>query len=64
VLEWSTELAQCNVLAELHNRVVTLTGLVTWDYQRRAAATVIRGVVGALEIDNRIELTPQIPVAS
>lgn len=62
VLDWSVDLSQGKVQVEIRDNVVILTGVVTWDYQRRAAASVIRGLVGALQIDNLIELTPLVAV--
>lgn len=49
LLGWAVDVPSETVKAEVHDHVITLSGHVTWDYQRAAAVravTYIRGVTG------------------
>ena len=49
------------VKAEINGHAVTLTGQVSWDFQRRAAKRAIRHLRGVRSVNNRISLTPRAP---
>jgi osmotically-inducible protein OsmY len=56
ILRWSTEIPVDAVKAEVHNRTITLSGHVTWDYQRHAAVRAVRSLRGIMAVDNKITL--------
>lgn len=60
VLDWSTDVPKCAVQAEVRARAVVLTGEVEWNYQRKAAKRLARGVIGVLDVDNRVVLTARV----
>jgi osmotically-inducible protein OsmY len=45
-----------SVEAEVHDHVITLSGHVTWDYQRDAAARAVMYIRGVTAVDNMISL--------
>jgi osmotically-inducible protein OsmY len=56
ILRWSTELPPDAVTAEVHDRRVTLSGHVTWDYQRHAAVRAVMSLRGITAVINKITL--------
>jgi osmotically-inducible protein OsmY len=56
-LEDSVEIPHESIRATVRDGVVTLTGEVTWHYQRSAARRLAERVPGVREVDSRIELT-------
>jgi osmotically-inducible protein OsmY len=56
MLEWSVDVPLGAVTVEVNQRKVTLTGVVTWDYQRRAAARAVRYIRGITGVDNKIAI--------
>ena len=49
------------VKAEIVGHQVNLTGVVEWDYQRRAAARAVQHLLGVTSVNNGISLTPRQP---
>jgi osmotically-inducible protein OsmY len=47
------------VKAEIDGHAVTLTGQVTWDFERRAAKRAVRYLRGVYSVTDRITLTPR-----
>jgi osmotically-inducible protein OsmY len=56
-------LANEAVLVEVEDGRVTLTGEVTWDYQRRIAEQEVRALDGVLDVTNQITLKDVTPEA-
>lgn len=56
VLEWASVLPREAIQVEVSSGVVTLTGEVEWDYQRRIADQLVRGLSGVLDLNNEITL--------
>ena len=54
-LHWASDVPP-GIHSELHTGVVTLTGEVQWNHQRRAAQRAIERVTGVDSVDNRITL--------
>ncbi len=52
-----------SVHATVHDQVITLTGSVGWDYQRRAAHMAVSGIRGVTGVTNRIDLTPSVMIS-
>ena len=48
------------VKAEIDGHAVTLTGQVTWDFERRAAKRAVRYLRGVYSVTDRITLTPRL----
>lgn len=59
VLEWSTTIPHTDLTVEVRDRVVVLTGTVSWNYQRTDAERLVRSIDGVLRLDNRIQLSPR-----
>lgn len=47
------------IKAEIDGHAVTLTGQVTWDFERRAAKRAVRYLRGVYSVADRITLTPR-----
>ncbi len=56
VLAWSSALPREGIVAEVDRGVVTLTGEVEWDYQRRIAEQEVRRLMGVLDVRNDLTL--------
>lgn len=50
------------VKAAVHNRVVTLSGSVPWQYQREAARRAVAAVRGVTDVFNHVVLSPPVTV--
>ncbi|MFI4976479.1 MAG: BON domain-containing protein [Caulobacterales bacterium] len=61
LLSWMTALPQDTIKVEVSRGVVTLTGEVEWDYQRRIAEQEVRNLAGILDLNNLITLKFQHP---
>jgi osmotically-inducible protein OsmY len=48
------------VKAEIDGSTVNLTGIVKWDFQRRAAERAVRYLRGVYSLNNRIALSPRV----
>ncbi|MEO8261614.1 MAG: BON domain-containing protein [Pseudolysinimonas sp.] len=61
-LQWSSDVP-AGIHSDLHKGVVTLTGEVQWNHQRRNAQRAIETVTGVEGVDNRITLArrPSVP---
>lgn len=57
-LAWASNVPD-TVKAEIHKRVVSLSGKVEWDFQRRAAETAVQYLRGVAAVENRITLMPR-----
>ncbi|BEP13539.1 BON domain-containing protein [Acidothermaceae bacterium B102] len=62
-LERSTSLPAGSVKAEVHDQVVTLTGALSWHYQRSTAVNLVAGLPGVRDVVNEIVLQPQAVVS-
>jgi len=51
------------VQAKVHNHVITLSGALTWDYQREAARAAMAGLRGVHGVINTISLKPTAVIA-
>lgn len=58
ILAWSTPMPHEAVHVKVQGGWVTLTGEVSWNYQREAAETSIRRLSGVLGVTNGIALKP------
>jgi osmotically-inducible protein OsmY len=56
VLSWVTSLPKDMVKVMVEDGWVTLSGQVEWDYQRRAAARVVRDLMGVTGVTNQITI--------
>lgn len=62
-LERSTSLPAGAVKAEVHEQVVTLTGALSWHYQRSTAVNLVAGLPGVRDVVNDIVLEPEAVVS-
>jgi osmotically-inducible protein OsmY len=58
-LMWASNVPD-TVKAEIEGHDVTLTGAVTWDFQRRAAQRVVQHLKGVTYVSNLVTLTPRV----
>jgi osmotically-inducible protein OsmY len=56
---WSTQIPDELVKVSVENGSVELSGEVEWEYQRRAAEKVVRGLTGVRGIWNKITIKPK-----
>lgn len=56
VLQWSTYFPEDQVKVLVENGWITLSGELDWEYQREAAETAVRGLLGVIGISNQIVL--------
>ncbi|WP_020522368.1 BON domain-containing protein [Catelliglobosispora koreensis] len=61
-LDSAVDVPPDSVQAKVRNQVLTLTGKVRWDYQRRAAERCVRYLRGLVAVDNQITLDQPISV--
>ena len=59
VLEWSLSIPDHNIVAEVSEGHVTLTGDVDWQHQRAKAAYLIAEVRGVVDVTNNIKILPR-----
>ena len=58
MFEWSSSLPQGDIKAEVRNGVVTLSGEVSWQYQRRDAEQLVAAMSGVVAVTNHVRLKP------
>lgn len=58
--QWSTLIPHDKITAKVSSGWVTLSGDVTWEYQRKAAEKLVRGLTGVKFITNDIQLKPKL----
>ena len=64
VLEWSTYLPKDGVKVKVEGAWITLSGEVEWEYQRRAAVTAVRYLMGVRGISDQIVIKPKVSVTA
>jgi osmotically-inducible protein OsmY len=64
ILEWDATLPQDKIKISVEKGRVTLTGEVSWNYQRVQAERDIRYISGVVAIDNQLIIVPPTPIAS
>jgi len=60
VLDWNSTLSRQSIQAEVSNGHVTLTGEVTWNYERDEATRVVNHLLGVQSVVNRITVKPRV----
>lgn len=63
VLNWSAQRALHDLMVVVEKGWVTLSGHVTWNYQRRLASTLVRSLMGVRGVTDCIELKPLLSLA-
>jgi osmotically-inducible protein OsmY len=63
ILAWAVDVPPNAVTVHVRDRKVTLSGEVTWEYQRNAAARAVMYLKGVTQISNEISLESQPPAA-
>lgn len=56
-LDWNVSVPLASVQAKVDDGIVTLSGQVDWEYQRDAAATSVRYLLGVRSVNNLITLS-------
>lgn len=60
VLEWTTYLPQDTVKVKVERGWVTLSGEVSWEYQRRAAIRAVRYLLGVRGVNDQLVIQPKV----
>ena len=60
IFKWHSEVEKDNVKFKVEEGVVTLTGEVEWEYQRKAIISVVSKLIGVKAIINHIKILPTI----
>jgi len=63
VLEWNSALKSQKIQAKVDDGRVTLTGEVTWHYERQEAEQAIHRVLGVKQVTNLIKVKPRVAAA-
>jgi osmotically-inducible protein OsmY len=61
-LKWNTVVPDEKITVTVSNGLVTLKGQVDWEYQRAAAANVVRDLTGVRGVTNSITVKPHVSV--
>lgn len=56
IVEWAVDVPANAVRVEVNQRKITLTGVVTWDFQREAATRAVLYMRGITGVDNKIAI--------
>lgn len=60
-LTWNTNVPEQNILVKVENGWITLEGEVPWNYQKEAAKSAVKGLIGVKGVNNFIRIKSQIP---
>jgi osmotically-inducible protein OsmY len=60
VLQWTTYLPERSIKIKVEGGQVTLSGEVTWEFQRQAAVSAIRNLMGVKGVNNQLVIKPKI----
>ena len=60
LLDWDVTIPHGAVKPDVTGGLITLTGEVEWEYQRRAAAEAVRRLAGVIGVINNISLRPRV----
>jgi osmotically-inducible protein OsmY len=63
VLDWTTSLSTESITARVENGWVTLSGKVTWQFQRVAVNNAVRNLKGLLGVIDEITISPSVSQA-
>jgi osmotically-inducible protein OsmY len=63
MLSWAVDVPSDTVKASVRDHTITLSGTVTWQYQREAAARAVMYMKGVTAVKNTISLTATAPGA-
>lgn len=63
MLKWAVDVPSDTVKAGVRNHTITLSGTVTWQYQREAAARAVMYIKGVTAVANTISLTATAPAS-
>lgn len=61
-LRWNTMVPDEKISVSVSDGWVTLKGTVDWEYQRQAAANVVRDLAGVRSVTNTIRIKPRVSV--
>lgn len=63
-LEWTTFLPKDSVKIMVEGGWITLTGEVSWEYQRQSASAAVRYLMGVTGVSNQITIQPKVTAAA
>ena len=64
VLEWTVYSATDPIKVKVEKGWITLTGSVSWQYQRQAAIDNVRGLLGVTGVSNEIAIKPKVSMGA
>ena len=59
-LTWNTNVPEQNIMVKVENGWITLEGEVSWNYQKEAAKSAVKGLIGVKGVNNFIRIKSQI----
>ena len=62
VLAWHIAIQADKIRIRVENGIVTLEGMVDWNFQRNAASDAIRNLAGVKRVDNLIYVKPYVTI--
>ncbi len=63
-LQWLSTLPKNAIQVSVEHGTITLTGSVAWEYQREAAVSAVRGLLGVRGILNQIIVKPKVNISA
>jgi osmotically-inducible protein OsmY len=60
IIQWNTMLPEETVKVTVHCGIVTLSGQVTWQFQKKAAESAVQKLSGVAGVVNNISLKPRV----
>jgi osmotically-inducible protein OsmY len=64
VLEWMTYLPKDSVKVKVEGGWITLTGELGWEYQRQAATSAVRYLMGVTGVSDQITIKPKVSLVA
>lgn len=59
-LKWNTNVPEENIILKVENGWITLEGEVLWNYQKDAAKSAVRGLIGVKGVNNFIKVESKV----
>jgi osmotically-inducible protein OsmY len=63
-LQWLSSIPKNAIQVSVEHGTITLSGTVSWDYQREAAVSAVRGLLGVRGILNQITVKPKVNITA
>jgi osmotically-inducible protein OsmY len=64
VLQWTSQVPRDSIRVIVESGWITLIGEAEWEYQRRAAITAVRNLMGVKGVSDRIDIKPRVSMSA